>query len=70
MLQSGAIKNKSGLDTIITEQSRSSKEEAAQCLLRNLYFYYEDLFVSVAIDKCLIRKKSISGQKWMLLAQR
>ncbi len=41
---------------IIAESCKSSKEEAAECLLKSIFSKYENSFISVAIDKCLIKK--------------
>jgi hypothetical protein len=49
-------KRNSAIDTIfdiIAESCKSSKEEAAECLLKSIFSKYENSFVSVAIDKCL-----------------
>jgi len=55
-------KKKSTLDTIIdtvTNNSKSTKEEATECLLRSLFMNYEDSFVSIAMNKCVINEKII-----------
>jgi hypothetical protein len=50
-------KKKSALDTIIdtvANNSQSTKEEAAEWLLRSMFMKYEDSFVSIAMNKCVI----------------
>jgi hypothetical protein len=55
-------KKKSTLDTIINtviKNSQSTKEEATECLLRSMFMKYENSFVSVAMNKCVINDKII-----------
>jgi len=55
-----SYQKKSTIDTIVdavVKNSGSGKEEATECLLRSFLNKYEDAFVSVAMDKCVISKK-------------
>jgi hypothetical protein len=59
-------KRNSAIDTIvdiIAESCKSSKEEAAECLLKSIFSKYENSFVSVAIDKCLMKEKIEAEEK-------
>jgi hypothetical protein len=54
-------KKKSLIDTIIdivAENTNNSTAEAAECLLKSFYTKFEDYFVNIAIEKCLIKSKS------------
>jgi len=55
-------KKKSTLDTIIetvAKISKSTKEEATECLLRSMFMKYVVAFVSIAMNKCAIHEKII-----------
>jgi len=54
-------KKKSLIDTIIdivAENTNNSTAEAAECLLKSFYTKFEDSFVNISIEKCLIKSKS------------
>jgi len=54
-------KKKSLIDTIINivaENTNNSTAKAAECLLKSFYAKFEDSFVNIAIEKCLIKSKS------------
>jgi hypothetical protein len=49
------------IDTIIdivAENTNNSTTKAAECLLESFYAKFEDSFVNIAIEKCLIKTKS------------
>jgi translation elongation factor EF-4 len=49
------------IDTIIdivAENNNNSTTKAAECLLESFYAKFEDSFVNIAIEKCLIKTKS------------
>ncbi len=48
---------------IIAESCKSKKDDAAECLLKTIFAKYEDSFVSVAIEKCLIKEKTQAEEK-------
>jgi len=54
-------KKKSLIHTIINivaENTNNSTSKAAECLLKSFYTKFEDSFVNIAIEKCLIKSKS------------
>jgi hypothetical protein len=42
---------------IVDENTNNSTAEAAECLLKSFYTKFEDSFVNIAIEKCLIKTK-------------
>jgi len=65
------LKSGSALDTLvqsIADSTSSTAKDAASCLLSVLFSKYEDSFMSVAIEKCVMERHF--PQKWTLWQQR